>query len=226
MTTGSNFKTGLIRNLQKDYRVEFRNKYAFNVSISFAVISTLAISLTTGGIGLSVKIQSILLWIILFFSAMNGLSHIFTREEEQETSLFLRLISKPEVVLASKLLFNITMFFILQLITVPLFIFFLNIEVKAVSQFILGAIAGGLAITSSTSILAAITSKSGGKSSLFTIISFPVVLPVIWIASDSTANSLSNPDYSGYQNIIFLLAFSTLIITVSFILFNFIWSEE
>ena len=224
--TGSNFKTCVFRNLQKDYRVEFRNKYALNVSISFAIITTLAISLTTGGIGIPVKIQAILLWIILFFSAMNGLSHIFTREEEQETSLFLSLISKPDVILASKLLFNISLFFILQLITIPLFIFFLNLEIKAIIPFLISAFAGGLAISSSTTILAAITSKSGGKSSLFTIISFPIILPVIWTASDSTANSLSNPGYSGYQNIIFLLAFSVLITAVSFILFNYIWSEE
>jgi heme exporter protein B len=157
---------------------------------------------------------------------MNGLSHIFTREEEQETSLFLRLISKSDVILASKLLFNISLFFILQLITIPLFIFFLNLEIKAIIPFIISAFAGGLAISSSTTILAAITSKSGGKSSLFTIISFPIILPVIWIASDSTANSLSDPVYDGFQNIIFLLAFSVLITAVSFILFNYIWSEE
>ncbi|MBN2040560.1 MAG: heme exporter protein CcmB [Spirochaetes bacterium] len=226
MKTESHYKNNVFRNLQKDYRIEFRNKYAFNLSVSFAVISTLAISLTAGGAGLSVKIQAVLLWIILFFSGMNGLSHIFIRETEQDTDLFLRLVSTPETVLASKLLFNIFLFFILQIITVPLFILFLNIEIKALIAFIAGAVAGGIAIASSTSILAAITSMSGGKSSLFTVISFPVILPVLWVASDSTANSLSNADYTGCQNIIFLLAFSVLITAVSFILFNYIWAEE
>jgi len=170
--------------------------------------------------------HAIILWIILFFCAMNALSHIFIREEEQETALFLRLNSKPEVVLISKLVFNISMFFLLQALIIPLFIFFLNMEVKSYIAFALTMIAGGLAMSSSTTILAAITSKSKGKGPLFTVISFPVVLPVIWVASESTALALNKTSFEGLNNIIFLFSFSVVIIMVSYILFDFIWLEE
>jgi heme exporter protein B len=170
--------------------------------------------------------QAVILWIILFFSAMNGLSHIFTREEEQGTVLFLRITSKPEIVLSSKLIFNITMFFLLQIVIIPLFIFFLNLEIKAFVPFIATLIIGGLAISSSTTILAAIASKAGGKGPLFTIISFPIILPILWIASDSTANSLSDASYNGSQSIFFLLAFSVCITALSYLLFDYIWLEE
>lgn len=216
----------LEKTLIKDFRVEFRNRYALNISISFAIISTLAVSLALGGVPVSVKMQSVIFWIILFFSAMNGLSHIFIREEEQETALFLRLNSNPAVVLTSKLLFNIFLFFVLQLIITPLFMFFLQMEVKAVLIFIAVVIAGGLAMSSSTTILAAIVAKAGGRGSLFTVISFPIILPVLWIAINTTTRAISDPFFEEYGNIVFLLAFSGAITVLSYLLFEYIWIEE
>ncbi|MDY6934493.1 MAG: heme exporter protein CcmB [Spirochaetota bacterium] len=218
--------SSVVSNLQKDFRIEFRNRYALNVSISFAIISTLAISLSSGGIPISNKMQSVLFWIILFFSAMNGLSHIFIREEEQGTSLFLRLNAKPEVVLTSKLLFNISLFFLLQVVVTPLFIFFLQMNILSPITFVFTIGAGGFAISSSTTILAAIVAKAGGRGSLFTIISFPIVLPILWISINSTTRSLEVAKYTGYENLVFLLAFSAAIIALSFIIFEYIWMDE
>lgn len=220
------FIDNLKKNLRKDYRIEFRNKYSVNLSVSFAIISTLAISLISGVIVMPVNIQAILLWIVLFFSAMNGLSHIFIREEENGNSLFLAVNAKPEIIFTSKLLFNITFFLLLQVIIVPLFVFFMHLDIKAIISFAGIMLAGGLAISSVTTILAAITSRSGGKGSLFTVISFPVVLPVIWIASRATAGTLAEPGYSGTGSIVFLLAFSVPVTVLSYILFNYIWNEE
>ncbi len=220
------FKNSVFRNLQKDFRVEFRNRYSLNVSVSFALVSTLAISLAAGGIPVPGRMQAVIFWIILFFSAMNGLSHIFVREEEQGTALFLRLNAKPGQIFTSKLLFNISLFFFLQIIIVPLFIFFLDMDIKAYFSFIMTAIAGGLALSSSTTILAAIAAKSGGRGPLFTVISFPIVLPVLWIASESTNIALSKSGFEGINSIIFLIAFSGVIIALSYILFEYIWIED
>lgn len=221
----SGLAASIISNLQKDFRMEFRNRYALNVSISFAVISTLAISLSSGGVPISMKMQSVIFWIILFFSAMNGLSHIFIREEEQETSLFLMLNAKPEVILTSKLIFNISLFFLLQAVITPLFIFFLQMKIVSIIPFIATVIAGGFAISCSTTILAAIVAKAGARGSLFTVISFPIVLPILWIAINSTSHSMSDAGYSGLNNIIFLLAFSGVITALSYLLFEYIWLE-
>ena len=216
----------ILQNIRKDFRVEFRNRYALNVSLSFAVISTLAISLASGGVPVSVKMQAVLFWIVLFFSAMNGLSHIFIREEEQETALFLRLNAAPEVVLTSKLAFNIILFFILEIVITPLFVFFLQVEIKAAPLFLLTVITGGFAVSVSATILAAIVAKAGGRGSLFTVIAFPIILPVLWIAINSTSQALENPMGADYKNLVFLLAFSGAIGALSYLMFEHIWMEE
>jgi len=84
------------RNLRKDFRVEFREKSALRIAFSFAFIATLAVSLVAGGAALGARERSIILWLIMFFSAMSGLSHAFVREEERGTALLLRLSSSPE----------------------------------------------------------------------------------------------------------------------------------
>ena len=213
-------------NIKKDFRVEFRNRYALNISISFAAISTMAVSLTSSGAPISNLMLSILFWIVLFFSAMNGLAHIFIREEEQGTSLFLRMNAAPEIVLTSKLIFNIALFFLLQIVITPLFLFFLQIQIKSILPFIINLIAGGFALTSSTTILAAIVAKAGGRGSLFTIISFPIILPILWTSINATFQSLEDAAYSGYGNIVFLLAFSGALISLSYMLFEYIWMDE
>ncbi|MCP4130643.1 MAG: heme ABC transporter permease CcmB [bacterium] len=216
----------ITKHFLKDFRVEFRNRFALNIALAFAGISTLAVSLVAGGISFSFKVQSILLWLIIFFSAMNGLSHIFVREEDERTALFLRLNSPVEVIYLSKLIFNIIFFTIILLVIVPLFIFLLRVSITHLPLFAASVFAGGLAISASTTILGAMVAKAGGKGSLFTIISFPILLPVLWVSISSTSASLDSTALPNYNNIIFLLAFSGMIIGISFLLFRFIWIEE
>ncbi len=216
----------IVRNLKKDFRVEFRNRSALNLAVAFAGITTLAISLATGGVPFPANIQSVVLWIIMFFCAMNGLAHIFVREEEERTSLFLSLNSSHESIFLSKLIFNVIFFLVLQMIVCPLYIFFLQLQIKSPAVFILTILSGGICISAGTTILGAMVSKAGGRGSLFTIISFPVLLPVLWVAIATTTRSLEDEGYSNYGNIIFFLAFSGVIIAISFLLFRYVWVEE
>jgi len=119
----------ILSSIRKDFRVEFRGRYAINVSVAFAFITTLSISFATGGTAIRPAIQAIFLWVILFFSAMNSLSHVFTREEEESTALFLRLHSSAETVFLSKLLYNMAVFMFLEILIVPLCVFFFSITV-------------------------------------------------------------------------------------------------
>jgi heme exporter protein B len=214
-----------IRNLRKDLIVEFRSRFALNISIAFAVIATVAISLTAGGVPFPPRVQAILLWIIIFFSAMNGLSHIFVREEDRATSLFLRLTVPSDAVFTSKYIFNQIFMLTISAVVAPLYIFFLQVHIVHIPYFIATILIGGISISASTTILAAMTAKAGGKGSLFTIVSFPILLPVLWIAISSTNAALEAP-VPRYGNLFFLLAFSGFISVISLLLFRSVWLDE
>jgi len=216
----------IVKNLKKDLLIEFRSRYAFNISIAFAGISTLSISLVSGGVPFSPRIQSIMLWLIMFFCAMNGLSHIFIREVDERTALFLRLSSEVNTVFISKLVFNFVFFIIMQSVVSLLFLFFLQVQILNGMLFVLTVFSGGIATVAATTVMGAIVARSGGRGALFTVISFPVLLPVLWIAMSTTEKSLSSAAKSSYGNIVFLLAFSGIIISLSILLFQYIWLEE
>lgn len=190
------------------------------------MIVILASALAAGGAPLSPQAYAIFLWIIFFFTAVNGLSHIFLREIERGTRIFLSLNSAPESVFAAKLLFNIIFFFILQSIAAPAFLFFFQIVPADASGFALAVLAGGLAISSASTILGAIAARAGGRGSLFTVISFPVMLPPLWTAIGLTERAISGSGRAGAGGLLFLLAFSGAVIFLSLLIFRHIWMED
>jgi len=220
----------IIKNLKKDIKIEFRNRSALNLALAFALISTLTISLIIGGVPLEPKKEAIILWLIIFFSAISSLAYTFIREEEKKTILFLRLNFSAESVYFSKLIFNIFFFFIIQIIVAIFYVFFRQLEIQSLNLFILGLLGGGLALASTITILGAMVAKANGQSSLLAVISFPLLLPVLWMAVSSTTKSLTPNPFSSnpvfYNEIYFLLAFSGIMIAGSFIFFKFIWSSQ
>lgn len=215
----------IIKHLRKDFLIELRNRSAVNICFAFAGITTLAVSLACGGIRLQPNIQSILFWIIIFFSGMSGLAHIFIREEEEGTSLFLAIHSIPEEVYLSKLLFNMLFFLCISAVISPLYIFFMQALPVHIMKFCFTVLSGSIAIASVSTILGAMVAKADNRGTLFTVISFPLMLPVLWISIMTTSACYDPAAIPGYRNILFLLAFSGVIISASYMTFRFVWTE-
>ena len=79
----------------KDVRQEFKTRYSLNAILLFALVTLVAVSFSIGTFNAGSDIKSALLWIIIFFSAMSGLSHIFVREEDKHTADTLKLVAQP-----------------------------------------------------------------------------------------------------------------------------------
>ncbi|MBN1533662.1 MAG: heme exporter protein CcmB [Spirochaetes bacterium] len=216
----------LLRNIRKEFLIEFRNPSAVLSAFSFSGVATISVSLVTRALPLQPLVQSILLWLIIFFTAMNSLLHPFIREEDHGTAPFLRLHSSALSVLASKLVFNAVLFFSLQLIITPLAVVFFQFTLRSPFFFLVTLLCGGFAVTATVTVLSAIVARSGGRGPLFTIISFPLLLPILWMSIESTRHSLERGGFWDVRSLVFLLAFSGMIIALSFLLIRFIWLDE
>ena len=106
----------------KDLRAEFRTRYALSAVGLFAITTLTVVSLALGPFGLETELQAAVLWIVLFFAAMAGLSRVFVHEEETRTAPSLRLAAAPGAVYLGKYLFNLVLLLLLELLVVPLFI--------------------------------------------------------------------------------------------------------
>ncbi|NMB65153.1 MAG: hypothetical protein GYA16_09840 [Spirochaetes bacterium] len=215
---------GLVRNIVKDLRIEFRSKVVISLILSFSVIVTISIGFASGGIIGSPMVHAILLWVIIFFSGMNT-SHLFYREIEEHTALFNLMYYSPESIFVSKLIVNCIIMLAVAAIAGLLYLFVMDVSVYNVSGFAIMVLAGSSALAVCTTIIAAITALVQARGGLFTILSFPITLPIITVVIKSTTQCFSKEIYSSWSAILFLLAFSTLLGVVSYILFPYIWRE-
>jgi len=212
--------------LQKDLRVEFRTRYAYSALVMFAVTTLVAVSFSVGGATLDGEIAASLLWIILFFSAMAGLSRSFVQEEEAGTAVALRQAAEPEPVYLGKLFFNVIILFSLAALVVPLFLLMLNLSVAMPFYFFLVVLMGCLGLSGATTILAAIVSRAGARGSLLTVLAFPVLLPILIGAINATRLALAGvPPGFLRPDLNLLFFYNGLTVAASLFLFEYVWNE-
>lgn len=222
----SNWVVKIIYIFKKELKSEFRTRYAFNSLVMFAVVTLTILSLAVGQFALTDSIKSALLWVVLFFSSMSGLAQVFIKEEERKTVSYLKLSAAPNLIFLGKFFFNLILLFILEIITVPLFLILFEVRVQNWDLFLEVLFLGSVGLTSATTIIAAIVSKTNLKGTLLTILSFPLLLPVLGISIQGTKVAVMGaPFYSGFAEIKFLISYIVVMLTASLLLFETVWME-
>ena len=212
---------------RKDILSEFRVRYAVNAIALFAVTTLVAVSFSIGAFGVTDRnLLSALLWIILFFSAMSGLSRTFVREEEGRTGSALRLAAEPVAVYLGKLTFNLTLLVALEIVVVPLFIVSMDVQVKNPAFLLLVLAFGSIGLSAAATIVAAIVAKANAKGALFAVLSFPILAPLLALAIQGTSAAMKgSPLYAGAPYVRALAAYAGVLITTSVMIFEFVWEE-
>jgi heme exporter protein B len=211
---------------RKDLQQEFKTRYVLNAILLFSVVTLTAVSFSIGTIVTGNEIHSAFLWIILFFSAMSGLSHIFVREEETHTSDTLKLVADPTSIFLGKYLFNFVLLLLMEIITIPLYFAVMNFSVENAAIFISILFIGSIGLSAGATIIAAIISKASAKGALFTVLSFPILLPVLITGISATKTICFKSTWSAVSGELqALIAYAVVLITASILLFEFVWNE-
>lgn len=211
----------------KDLSSELRSRYSIS-SISLFILTTIAMVLFgTAGEKFEPGIASGIIWIIIFFGSMTGLSRSFISEEERGTYFFLKNISTPASVYFGKLLFNIATGLYLGTLALILFLFFFeSLRFNYFTEFVISYYIGIIAISSASNIISAIIAKANSKGALFPALAFPVLIPVIMPGVDAVKLAIEGVDHDVIiEHIFFMLGYTGLLITLSYYLFDIIWKE-
>ncbi len=213
--------------LKKEVLSEFRTRYAISAVLLFVLTTITMIVFSTAGDNISPTVAAGILWIVMFFAAMTGLSKTFVSEEERNTSLYLKLISNSSAIYFGKLGFNIILSISLNIVAVLLFFMFMgNIEVRSIDIFFLSIFLGSIAIAASTTIISALIAKANSKNALFPVLSFPIMLPVIILGIQTTIASFDGTIFEKVRgDFQMLFAYSGLMCLASYYLFDFVWKE-
>ena len=164
----------------KDFKSELRTRYAINALAMFIIVAISVILFSVGNEKISPSLTGGLFWVVIFFTAMSGLSRAFVSEEERGTSLTLQLIAAPSTVFLGKLLFNIILVFAMNTIIAVLYsAIFETFIIQNFVLFLVSFVLGNIGLAVSSTIIAAIIAKAGAKGTLYPVLSFPILLPLI-----------------------------------------------
>jgi len=217
---------GALAILAKDVRSEVRTRAALNAIVLFSVVTLAVVSYAVGSFGLSPDVHASLLWIIVFFAAMAGLSRTFVVEAERGTEAALKLTASGTQVFLGKFLFNLALLGLLDLILIPLFQILLPIREANWGLLGIGLGLGSLALAASTTLVAAIVAQAGVKGALFTVLSFPILIPVLVAGVSSTRKAMDlAPWADAVTEIQLLVSYAGLMLTLSFFLFDSVWRD-
>ncbi|PLX25396.1 MAG: ABC transporter permease [Ignavibacteria bacterium] len=211
----------------KDLASELRTRYAINALLMFVVVTLAVIMFALVGETLSPGALTGMLWVVMFFAAMSGLSRSFVAEEERGTSMTLQLLATPTAIYLGKLLFNLLLVLALNIFIVLLFLLTMDqFTVAQIDLFWFVILLGSIGIASATTIIAAIIAKANTKGTLFPVLSFPVILPLLMAGISATKIAVEEPMWDTvWPDLQLLGSYIVVVITISFLLFEFVWKD-
>ncbi len=212
---------------KKDWESELRTRYAINALAMFILVTISVIMFSIGDEPITNYLTGGLFWVVIFFSAMSGLSRVFVSEEERGTTLTLQLIAAPSTVFIGKLIFNLVLVYLMvAAITFLYTILFENFIIQNSMLFFVSLLLGSTGIAISSTLIAAIISKANTKGTLYPVLSFPVLLPLILTLVKLTQFSMDGETFGfAWTYLAILISYDVVMLTGGIMLFDFIWKE-
>jgi len=213
----------------KDWRSELRTRYALNTIALFALTTLVVVSLSLGPLGVSGaerrSVLPVLLWLILLFAAAAGLPRAFVHEEETHTATALRLAATPSALFCGKLAYSLTLLLALEALVTPLFLAMMQLPVERPATLLLALLGGGYGLAAGSTLVAAIVAQARGKGTLFAVLAFPVLMPLLLLAVDLTRSAVTG-DVPGAAGAVVqqLLLYDASVTVAGLMLFPAIWN--
>jgi heme exporter protein B len=210
----------------KEWRCEYRTRYALNTLALFAFTTLVVVSFSLGPMGVDrshgTAVLPVLQWIILLFSVAAGLPRTFVQEEETQTAMALRLSATPSALFCGKLLYNLTLVLALEVLVTPAYVIMTSLEVA--SPWLLAAVlaAGGYGLAAGSTLVAAIIAQARSKGTLFSVLSFPILLPLLVLAVELTRGATAGDP--GGVAVPVLLLYDATITVAGLMLFPAVWN--
>lgn len=212
---------------RKDLASELRTRYAVNALLMFVVVTLAVIMFSLVGETLTPGALTGMLWVVMFFAAMSGLSRSFVAEEERGTTMTLQLLATPAAVYLGKLLFNLLLVLVLNVFIVALYVLVMEqFSIRQPDLFWLVMLLGSLCMASATTIIAAIIARANTRGTLFPVLSFPVLLPLLMAGISATKIAVEEGRWaSAWPDLQLLGSYLVVVTTVAFLLFDFVWRD-
>ena len=210
--------------LYKDYRIELSQSHLFFSVVLYLLSSIYIIYLAFQPLGVSnIETWVSVFWVIILFGAITVVSKSFFQESYKRNYYYYYLFT-PDELIFSKLIYNFIFLFFVSIFSFILFSFFIGNIIQSSAFFITLLVLGSLSISNCLTLVSAIGYQVKNNSIIISVLSFPVIIPILLILIKISKLSSSEFSFNLIQDDIYLLILLNIImISITKVLFNFLW---
>jgi heme exporter protein B len=211
--------------LRKDILLELRQQHSFYGLILY-LASTIFVLYLSLNQQLSGDVWNSMFWVIQLFVCVNTVAKSFIQESKGKMFYFYSISSPVEFIIA-KQIFNSLLISIMSMLSLLLFFIFLDNPVVYVLRFTGIVLIGSISLSLVFTLMSAIAAKAQQNAALIPILGFPIILPLLLllIRLSKTAFAEAFQEGAALQIAGFILVLDVLIVTLSIILFPFLWKD-
>lgn len=209
--------------INKDIVLEWRSKHAIN-SILLYVVSTVFVCYQAFK-SVDTLVWNALFWIILLFASINAISRSFV-QESQYRQLYYYSITSARAIILSKIIYNILLMTCLSVVAYCIYSLIFKNPVGDPLLYFIAVLLGSISFATVFTMVSGISSKTGNNSTIMAILSFPVIIPLLIVLIKLSQNALQGLDRAiSYGEISVLLAINVITVTISLLLFPYLWRD-
>ena len=210
--------------LYKDYRIELSQSHLFFSVVLYLLSSIYIIYIAFQPLGFSnVETWVSIFWVIILFAAITVVSKSFFQESYKRNYYYYYLFT-PDELIFSKLIYNFIFLFFVSIFSFIFFSFFIGNIIQSPIFFVTLLLLGSLSISNCLTLVSAIGYQVKNNSIIISVLSFPVIIPILLILIKISKLSSSEFSFNLIQDDIYLLILLNIImISITKILFNFLW---
>jgi heme exporter protein B len=159
----------------------------------------------------------------LLFTAVNAIAKSFSQERHGRLLYYYNLCS-PQAIIISKIIYNSFIMLLLSGFGFIFYTFVMGNAVQDMGLFVICIILASIGFASVLTLVAGIASKADNSATLMAVLSFPIILPMLLMTIKLSKNALDGLDWSvSTDEITTLLSIDLIVITLSILLFPYLW---
>ena len=215
----------LLALIKKEFLLEFRQKSTIGGVLVYVAGTVFVSALCFRG-QLDKPTWNALFWIITLFTSVTISGKSFLKETGGQ-ALFNFLHYSPQQFIISKILYNMVFMLCLSFITFFFYAFFIRNAVENLALFFIVLVLASTGLAGVLSLMSAIASKASGNFAIMSILSFPVLMPLILVVIRLSKQAVDGIEWAGVgvSFIVILGALNVLTIALSFLLFPYLWRD-
>jgi heme exporter protein B len=213
----------LLTLLHKEFLLEFRQRYALSGIVLYVFSMVFVVYIAS--IKVQAQVWNILFWLIVLFASINAVVKSFVQESGSR-QLYYYQVTDPSMLLLAKIIYNTLLLLTISALSFGTYSLVAGNPVKDMPLFCLTVALGSVGFSIAFTFIASIAAKANNSATLMAILSFPVILPILLTLIRLSQIALRLIQDTSYKrDIVNLLAIDAILLTLTFVLFPFIWKD-